>query len=130
MSLKNTILELYPWIDLDFVQMLVNKSDCGNNFNVKSFQAEKGVQDGKNFSSNTIRLLVNLFEPGNQSNFVRKYFLKVSLQTEDFIKACEECLYYEKEIEVYEKIIPAVENLLRSINEPAQFAAKYKFMKF
>lgn len=129
MSLKNTILELYPWIDLDFVQTLVNKSDDGKNLTVESYRAEKGVHDGKNFSSTTIRLFVNLLPTNNQSNTSRKYFLKVCLQTEEFAKACAECLYYEKEIEVYNDIIPATEELLQSINVSAQLAAKYEVMK-
>lgn len=129
MSLKNSILELYPWIDLDFVQTLVNKSDYGKDLIVKSFRAEKGVEDGKNFSSSTIRLCVNLLPTNNQSDVLRKYFLKVCLQTEEFAKACEECLYYEKEIEVYNEILPAAEELLQSINTPAQLAAKYEVMK-
>lgn len=80
-----------------------------------------------NFSSQTIRLTVNLFDNNNPSNAFtqqRKYFLKICLQTEDFRKACEECFYYEKEAEVYNAIIPTVEELLRSIEEPAQFAPK------
>ncbi len=127
MSLKNSILELYPWIDLNFVQTLVNKSDYDKNLIVTSFRVEKGVHDGKNFSSNAVRLFVNVSnQPAdNQSNILRVYFLKICLQTEDFMKACEECLYYEKEIEVYNDIVPAVEELLQSIDVPAGFTAKY-----
>lgn len=130
MSFKKSILELYPWIDLEFVQKLVNKSDYDKNLMVESFRAEKGVRDGKNFSSSTIRLFVNLQQTSNQSNRLKVYFLKVCLRTEDFLKACEECLYFEKEIEVYGKILPAVEELLQSINVPEQFAPKYKTIKF
>lgn len=126
MSLENDILHLNPWIDLDFVQMLVRKSDCDRNSTVTSFRVEKGVDDGKNFSSTAIRLHVNLLLPANdRPNISRVYFLKVSLQTEDFAKVSEECLYYEKEIEVYSKIIPVVEELLQSIDIPSQFTAKY-----
>lgn len=124
MSVQNIILELYPWIDLHFVQTLVNKSDFDKNLTVDSFRVEKGVHAGKNFSSNTIRLFVNLLETDNKSNALRVYFLKICLQTEDFAKACEECLYYEKEIEIYNDIIPAAEELLQSIGISAQFAPK------
>lgn len=124
LSLKKTLSELFPWIDQDFVQTLVNRSDFDKSLTVESFRAEKGVRDGKNFSSNTIRLFVNLPRACNQANRLRVYFLKVRLQTEAFVKACEECLYYEKEIEIYTKIIPAVEELLQSINVPEQFAPK------
>ncbi|XP_037024113.1 uncharacterized protein LOC119066001 [Bradysia coprophila] len=124
MSSENNIFELHPWIDMEFVQMLVRKSDCDKNLTVTSFRAEKGVHDGKNFSSSAIRLHVNIFPVNDHSIMSRVYFLKVCLQTEDFAKACEECLYYEKEIEVYTEIIPAVERLLHSIEAPARFTAK------
>lgn len=129
MSLEIAVSELYPWLDLDFVQTLINRSNAEHNFTVASFRAEKGVHDGKNFSSNTIRLFVNLLHADNQSNTSKVYFLKVCLQTEDFAKACEECLYYEKEIEVYDDIMPAAVELLRSINVPAELAAKFVFLK-
>lgn len=45
MSSQRTILELYPWIDLDFVKTLVNKSDSNANLTVESFFAEKGVHE-------------------------------------------------------------------------------------
>lgn len=117
--------ELYPWINLDFVQRLVNNnSNNDTNFIVTSFRTEKGVHDGSNFSSNAIRLFVNLTQTNDQSNSLRVYFLKICLQTEDFVKACDECFYYEKEIEVYTKIIPAIEELLQSINVPQRITAK------
>ncbi|KAJ6647542.1 Scavenger receptor class B member 1 [Pseudolycoriella hygida] len=108
--------------DLKFVQMVVNKSDRDRT--VESYRVEKGVLDGQNFSSNTIRLFVNLHPTDDRTNVKRNYFLKICLKTEDFLKACEECLYYEKEIEVYSKILPTVEESLRSINEPGQLAPK------
>lgn len=132
MSSKNIILEMHPWIDLDFVQALVNKSNYERNLTVESFHVEKAVNDGKNFCSNTVRLVVDIFQ--NVNVLRRVYFLKISLQTEDFVKAAEECFYYEKEIEVYNDIIPAAEELLESIKVPTQFAPKYgktnKILKF
>lgn len=129
MNSKSAILELYPWIDSEFVKKLLNKSDNDEACTVESFNVEKGARDGQNFSSNTIRLIVNLSQTNNQSNNLsnkrrRVYFLKICLQTEDFLKACEECFYYEKEIEAYNEIIPAVEALLLSIEFPTQLAPR------
>lgn len=122
---SKAILESHPWINLDFVQKLVNNSN--ENSIVNSFFVEKGVGDGKNFSSHTIRLIVYLVPNNNPSKEIKQqkvYFLKICLQTEEFLKACEESFYYEKESEIYNTIIPAVEKLLKSIELPTQIAPK------
>lgn len=123
--MSQNISELYPWINLDFVRMLVEKSDPNQNLTVQSFRTGKAVDDGSNFSSNAIRLFVDLLRTDDQTNLTRVYFLKICLRTEDFLKACSECLYYEKEIEIYHQILPEVEALLQSINVPSRFTPRY-----
>lgn len=124
------ILELYPWIDLNFVNNLITNSECDEDLIIESYQAENAVSEGQNYSSHMIRLIVHLKNKSdvNQMKMCkikRTYFLKICLQTEEFLKICNECNLYEKEIEAYNRIIPAVEELLNSIQMKTQIAPKY-----
>lgn len=94
-SRSKNILELYPWIDLNFVNDLINKSECNKNVIVESYQAENAVSEGQNYSSHVIRLIVYLHKSDNNQlkmcKIQKTYFLKICLQTEEFLKICDEC---------------------------------------
>lgn len=123
---SNTIsLESFPWITPQFVDDLIRKSEGGDNWDVESFDIGNFENNGQNFSSIIIRLNVNIRERSNQSNLVKKsFFVKMTIKSEDFANASKESLLFEKEIEVYSKILPAVEELLESIGVPTQIGPK------
>lgn len=125
MSTAGNTLESFPWIDTQFVQNLANKSECSDNWEVKSFHAGSSVDDGQNFSSDTIRLVVSLQDRCDPTKTLQKsYFFKMCLKSAQFEGVLKENFNFEKEIEVYSKIIPAVEELLDSIGMPTQVGPK------
>lgn len=125
MSTVDKSLDSHPWIDAQLVQHLVNKSEGENNWNVKSFHNGSSVEDGQNFSSDTIRLVVDLQDRCDATKTLRKsYFFKICLKSPEFEGVLKENLNFEKEIEIYTKILPAVEELLESIGVPTQMGPK------
>lgn len=123
---SNTIsLESFPWITAQFVDDLISKSESGDNWEVESFNIGNFDNNGQNFSSIIIRLIVNLRDRNIHSNAVKKtFFVKMSINSESFANVSKESLLFEKEIEVYSKILPAVEELLESIGMPTQIGPK------
>lgn len=123
MSQPEQFLELFPWIDSHFVQKLVNKSK-DSRCEVQSFQISDFDNNGQNFGSRIFRLSVELCLNGTQLEATELYFVKMCLKSKEFDGVMKESLLFEKEIEVYSKILPAAEKLLESIDMPIQFAPK------
>lgn len=116
-------LELFPWISSNFVQSIIEKSERNNNVVLKSFNAKQCFNEGENFSSHMISMKV-VFENGIEDEKQRDFLLKIAIQTEEFAKICKECLIFEREIEAYTKVLPAVEKLLESIGVGGQIAPR------
>ncbi|XP_055298054.1 uncharacterized protein LOC129566290 [Sitodiplosis mosellana] len=124
MNSHNNMLELFPWITAEFVQSLIEKSEPNKNVVLKLFNAKKCFNDGENFSSVMVGLEV-VYENENESeDKQRDFLLKIAIQTEDYAKICEECLIYEREIEAYTKVLPAVEKSLNSVGVSSQIAPR------
>lgn len=125
MSTDGNSLDSHPWINTQLVQNIVNKSEGSNDWEVKSFHNGNSVDDGQNFSSDTIRLAVDLNNRSDPTKTMKKsYFFKICLRSPEFEGVLKENFNFEKEIEIYEKILPAVEELLQSIGVPTQMGPK------
>lgn len=126
MSSECDFLKSFPWIDLQFVQNIIDKAESEKNaWEIESFYSGNFENNGQNFSSHMIRLIVNLRYRANHSKVIRKaFFVKICLTTEDFENVLKESLLFEKEIEAYSKILPAVEELLESIGMPTHIGPK------
>lgn len=126
MSTHNNVLELFPWITSNFVQSLIENSEANKNVILESFNAQKCFNDGENFSSYMIglRVVFNNKNENEGNEYQRDFLLKIAIQTKDYIQICEECLIYEREIEAYTKILPAVDKLLESVGVSGQIAPR------
>lgn len=124
MTAKNNIFELFPWITSSFVQTLIEKSEQSKQVALKSFTANKCFEGGESFSSTMIALAV-FYDDGNGNEKKNDFLVKIALQTEEYIKLCEESLIYEKEIETYTKILPAIKIALESNGVCGQIAPRY-----
>lgn len=124
MNAPKTISDFFPWNTSNFIQNIIKKSEQSENVALKSFTAKKCFDGGESFSSYMFALTVLFIdECGNekQSDFI----LKIGLRTEDYIQMCEECFIYEKEIETYTKILPAIQSALESAGASRRIAPKY-----
>lgn len=120
MSIKSE--KTFPWVTRDFILNLINNSENTENIILKSFRCENALLSAENFSSLMIRLTVEYvhFKTKKQDVFI----IKKALESEEFDAICKESALFEKEIEVYTKVLPAVELLLNSIGENGQIAPR------
>lgn len=120
---KINISKLFPWITRSFVQKLIEKSEQNEQVVLKDFSTKKCFDSGLSFSSTMIALRV-LIDDGHGDEKERDFVIKIALQTEEYSRLCEECLIYEKEIETYTKILPAIKNALELQGNSGQIAPR------
>lgn len=108
---KINISKLFPWITESFVQNLIEITERSKQVILTDFTPKKCFDSGESFSSTMIALRV-VFNDDNGNEKERDFLIKIALQTDEYVKLCEECLIYEKEIETYTKILPAIESAL------------------
>lgn len=124
MSAANNITTLFPWITSSFVQHLIVRSEQRKGVTVKSYIVKKCFESGENFASCMVGLEVLVDNGSDGSEDKRDFLIKIAIPTEEFSRLCEECLYYEKEIEAYTKILPAIDSALNFVEESDDIAPR------
>lgn len=123
MSAENNIVTLFPWITSSFVQHIIARSEQRKDVTLKSFSVRKCFESGENFASYMVGLEV-FIDNGSDVSDKRDFLIKIAIPTDEFSRMCEECLYYEKEIETYTKILPAIDGALNSAGVSADIAPR------
>lgn len=122
---SNDILQIFSWINSNFIQNLIEKSEQTQNVKVKSYLAKRAFDKGEGFSSYIISLKVE-FQKENESKIdERDFLMKIAIQTDEFAETCKECLVYEREIEAYSRVLPAVERCFKNLGMEVQIAPRY-----
>lgn len=122
MSTQCDYSKKFPWINNEFVQNLIEKTTNDKNVILKSFFTENALRGGENFSSYMLRLKASFHHRNEEKEQI--FILKIGQDFEEFAVVCEESALFEKEIEIYTKILPELENLLQSIGQHCQFAPR------
>lgn len=117
-----TNFEGFEWVSSQLVQKLIENSENSEKIRLTSFQLENALLGGANFSSSIIRLKVRFDNCKCETS--RVFLIKMAINSKEFSDICEECRLFEKEIEVYTKILPEVKFLLESIGEIGTLAPK------
>lgn len=115
MGEQQRIFELFPWITPAFVQKVIENAEPNKCIAVKSFGVSFAFKNGENFSSHMIALEVNFTTRSDGIAEQRDFLIKIAIQTDEIAMVNKECHNYETEIEMYTKILPAVENCFNSI---------------
>lgn len=129
MSNESSVFELFPWITPAFVQKVIENSEPDESIVVKSFNAHFAFKNGENFSSHMIALGVIIANQKDGFEKQKNFLIKIAIQTEDIAQINEECHIYESEIEIYTKILPAIEKCFDSIGVFGRIAPRYDFGK-
>lgn len=126
--IEQSVSKSFPWINSDFVQKVVRYSEADECVVLNSFDAKLAFKSGENFSSHMVALRAT-FKNKTKGIEKQKYFLvKISLQTEEFTKMCQECHVYEREIEAYTKVLPALEKCFNKLGISGRIAPMYLFL--
>lgn len=125
MSKESGIFEQFPWITPAFVRKVVENSESNKCIVVKSFDVSFAFKNGENFSSHMIALVVSFTSQIDGIEKQRNFLIKIAIQSEDIAMINKECHNYETEIEVYTKILPAVEKCFELIGIFNRTAPRY-----
>lgn len=115
MGEEQRIFELFPWITPAFVQKIIENAEPNKSIDVKSFDVSFAFKNGENFSSHMIALVVHFTNRSDGIEERRNFLIKIAIQTDEIAMVNKECHNYETEIEMYTKILPAVENCFSSV---------------
>lgn len=121
---EQSIFELFPWMNADFVKKVVENYERSENVSLKSFDAKSAFKSGENFSIHMITLAVNFTDKNKDLEKQKEFLMKIAIQTEGYAHVCNECHIYEREIEAYMKILPAIGKCFDSIGETFQIAPR------
>lgn len=113
------------WITFDLIENLIRRSKKDNNLKLKTFTVDDGIGKAENFCSNIVRVSVKFYHHSNCSlEQTEMFIVKSSLTVAEFDVLNEEVAYFPKEIIAYEKILPEVVKLLRSIGDKRRIAPR------
>lgn len=122
---SNNILEEYPWITIELLEdALKGKLLSDQSISVQTFDIELALKPGENYGSQILRAYIKYVCSGDgkngagspqddESSAVKTVpvVIKASLGT----RLVRSCNVFEKEIFMFNDIIPKVEQLLRAV---------------
>lgn len=112
-----------PWITFDLIERLVQSSKGDNGCKLRTFNVDDAIGKGENFCSNIVRVSA-IFCSDSSFEQTRNFIVKSSLEDDEFDSVNNEVAYFPKEISVYDKVLPAVEEMLLSIGEKKRIAPR------
>lgn len=107
------------WLDEFFLQKCLQQKYSDEEVNIKSFSAEPATAKGENFLSDIIRVKATYSRSGDSFCATKNVSLIIKIASKDpNVLACVSSMnIYNKEMEMYEKILPKVHALLRKHSE-------------
>lgn len=121
---QQRIFELFSWITPAFVQKVIDNAEPGKCIELNSFNVSFAFKAGENFSSHMIALKVEFVNKSDSVEMRRNFLIKIAIQTEEIAMINKECHNYETEIEIYTKILPALEDCFSSIGMMERIAPR------
>lgn len=108
----------YPkWLDENFIQKILRKFHLDAKLEVKSFKVQRCGFKGEGYALAVHRVHANFFS-GKKLDEIQSRSLIVKVLSSTPIEAVADI---QKEIEMYENVLPEFRRLLESINEPGDF---------
>lgn len=118
---------LYPWINNDLFENILKKEYPTYKVTVENFHLKPAIKLGENFLSQMIRANV-FYTKQYQMKSTEKcninFIIKAQLMNNMLKDVVGELGIFEKEIIIYEHILPAVNKLLNKIGDNTKLAPK------
>lgn len=117
-----------PWLNGDYFRehILAKKSSGNGDLKVNSFDIGPANQKGENYASVMFRakMKVEQSDADGKTPSERSFIVKINPDTGKSKEMMELFNVFPKEMEMYDKIIPAFEEMYRSVGESIQFGPK------
>lgn len=124
-SIQNSFL-LPNWLDTHFIKKCLETKFAGDPIEIHSFTANCATSKGDNFLSDIIRLNITYSNDKNRSENVQHISIiaKIASNDPNVLDNVSGINIYDKELEIYEQILPKVNQLLDKYNECEKIFAK------
>lgn len=116
----------YPWISNSFFEQILRREHQDNTIVVTDYTLKPALGKGENYGSEMLRVRVKYSSKKDPSADHISLIVKAAITSNaDSAAIAAEMNVFHKEIIAYQKIIPEVEKLLRSIDDHSRLSARY-----
>lgn len=113
----------YPWITKEFFQNILQKEfSLKNGVIVQNYHLKHALSLGENYASLMIRCILT-YKINNVEEHIN-FVIKVPVPIKELREIFDEMKLFEKEIIMYEQVLPAVDKLLLSVGDHVKLAPK------
>lgn len=123
--MHDKIVKQYPWLSNEFFGTILRKELAKPKLLVTVMYLENALQPGENYGSQIIRAhLRYIHDAVTEKEETLSLIVKAKLVNADGPRVFADLDVFEREITVYQQILPKVEALYRSIGQPTKFAPR------
>lgn len=112
----------YPWLSKEFFQKILAKEFSGKQICVDKYTIKAALAHGENYTSQMLRTNVSYKCDGQQCE--KRFIVKAALINKQLKAMLDELRLFEREIIIYQDVLPAVEKLLASVGDHTKLSAK------
>lgn len=127
---ETEIQSLYPWMNMNLFQRILQKDFPSNVIKIQSYHIKSALAKGKNFTSQMFRAFISYEiitnnDDNNESNLREiRYIIKAGHSDLKQRAIFNEMNMFDKEIFVYQYILPEVYKLLENIGDETKLSPK------
>lgn len=126
---KTNLNEYYPWLNNEFFHRILSKDYPNDGVTIEDYQAKPALSYGENYASQMIRVIVHYNVTNNNGNVKKnceqRFVIKALHINEEMARMTKEFKIFDKEIIVYQHVLPAVEKLLLSVGDDTKLSPRY-----
>lgn len=112
--------EIPEWLNSEYFEQLLKKVKGDSSIKVQSLDVKYALPKGENYASVIYRVQVVFHRKDLSEEISRSYIVKGMAQTELAIEKLGEYNVYEKEMDVYEIVVPELKRLSRSLGDRSE----------
>lgn len=116
--------ELNPpeWLNKEFFQNALQKFKKDETISINDLVIRPGTKPGEHYSSIMFRVEVNYVSKTSEKNVIQLILKTVPIEEGHKMDLLKESTLFKTEMRVYEEILPEMQRLLASINDPSKIA--------
>lgn len=116
----------YEWLNSDFFHRILSVDNENQTIKILDYQVKPALNYGENYASQMIRATVTYLINGIEERGQR-FVIKALVLNEVMANMTKEFKIFDKEIMVYQNILPAVEKLLKLAGDNTKLSPRYYF---
>lgn len=114
--------EHFQWLDEPFFENILRRDRQNGSLRILAIDVKEALAKGENYFSQMLRVTAKFYDAS--SNELTESFIAKGMLISNVPGVIAEMKFFHKEIVNYEKVLPELEALLRSIGDNAVMSAK------